>query len=81
MNAVRRYGSTEQSERWLPVLATGEAVCCFALTEPDHGSDRLGDRPVQGQDGLILRAKMDHQCAGRRPRRGGASRTDRPLVG
>src|SRR5690348_10227652 len=35
----RRYGSDEQKEEWLPRMATGEALGCFGLTEPDHGSD------------------------------------------
>ncbi|HEY6593723.1 MAG TPA: acyl-CoA dehydrogenase family protein [Asanoa sp.] len=39
MFAIHRYGSTEQKERWLPRMATGEAIGCFGLTEADHGSD------------------------------------------
>merc|ERR1719215_1861467 len=27
---------------WLPRLASGEAIGCFGLTEPDHGSDPSG---------------------------------------
>ena len=33
------YGTEEQKQKWLPRLATGEAVGCFGLTEPNHGSD------------------------------------------
>ena len=33
------YGSEELKMRWLPRLASGEAVGCFGLTEPDAGSD------------------------------------------
>src|SRR5262249_16051769 len=32
----------EQKEEWLPRMATGEALGCFGLTEPDHGSDPAG---------------------------------------
>ena len=39
MYPIHEYGSEAQRERWLPELAAGEAVGCFGLTEPDHGSD------------------------------------------
>ncbi len=39
MYAIWRYGSAEQKQEWLPRMATGEALGCFGLTEPDHGSD------------------------------------------
>jgi glutaryl-CoA dehydrogenase len=39
MFAIWRYGSDEQKQAWLPRMATGEALGCFGLTEPDHGSD------------------------------------------
>ncbi|MBI4860100.1 MAG: acyl-CoA dehydrogenase family protein, partial [Candidatus Riflebacteria bacterium] len=35
------FGSKEQKERYLPRLATGEIVSCYALTEPGSGSDAL----------------------------------------
>jgi acyl-CoA dehydrogenase len=33
------YGTEEQKQRWLPALADGSQVPCFALTEPGAGSD------------------------------------------
>jgi glutaryl-CoA dehydrogenase len=39
MYAIWKYGSEEQKQRWLPAMAAGEAIGCFGLTEPDHGSD------------------------------------------
>ncbi|HEU4616984.1 MAG TPA: acyl-CoA dehydrogenase, partial [Gammaproteobacteria bacterium] len=33
------YGTEEQKQRWLPGLASGEEVPCFALTSPRAGSD------------------------------------------
>ncbi len=39
MFPIHRYGSEEQKREWLPRLATGEAIGCFALTEPAAGSD------------------------------------------
>ena len=39
MYPIHRYGSEALRKRWLPLLASGEAVGCFGLTEPDAGSD------------------------------------------
>jgi glutaryl-CoA dehydrogenase len=39
MYAIHAFGSDQQRDEWLPRLATGQAIGCFALTEPDHGSD------------------------------------------
>jgi hypothetical protein len=36
------FGSEAQKSRWLPKLATGEAIGAFALSEPGAGSDALG---------------------------------------
>ena len=37
--SIERWGSEEQKRQWLPRLCAGEAFGCFALTEPDAGSD------------------------------------------
>jgi alkylation response protein AidB-like acyl-CoA dehydrogenase len=37
--SIERWGSEEQKRRWLPRLCSGEALGCFALSEPDAGSD------------------------------------------
>jgi alkylation response protein AidB-like acyl-CoA dehydrogenase len=37
--SIERWGSEEQKQQWLPRLCSGEALGCFALTEPDTGSD------------------------------------------
>jgi len=42
MYGIYAYGSEEQKQRWLPAMARGEAIGCFGLTEPDHGSDPGG---------------------------------------
>ncbi len=42
MYGIYAYGTEEQKQRWLPRMARGEAIGCFGLTEPDHGSDPGG---------------------------------------
>jgi len=42
--SIERWGSEEQKQRWLPRLCSGEAFGCFALTEPDTGSDAASVR-------------------------------------
>ncbi len=39
MYPIHVFGAESQKARWLPRLASGEAVGCFGLTEPDFGSD------------------------------------------
>jgi glutaryl-CoA dehydrogenase len=39
MYPIHAFGSDAQKEEWLPKLGTGEAVGCFGLTEPEHGSN------------------------------------------
>jgi butyryl-CoA dehydrogenase len=36
---VARWGTEEQKRDWLPKLASGEVLGCYALTEPGAGSD------------------------------------------
>ncbi|MFJ9921431.1 acyl-CoA dehydrogenase family protein [Streptomyces rubiginosohelvolus] len=36
---IASWGSEEQKRQWLPLLASGEAIGCFGLTEPGTGSD------------------------------------------
>nr|WP_293303333.1 acyl-CoA dehydrogenase family protein [Allomuricauda sp.] len=42
MYPIFAYGSEEQRKKYLPILATGEWMGCFGLTEPNHGSNPGG---------------------------------------
>ena len=44
MMAIDLFGSEEQKSRWLPEMAQGTKLGCFALTEPDFGSNPAGLR-------------------------------------
>ncbi len=48
---IATYGSEEQKQRWLPKMATGEAIGCFGLTEPDSGSDPGSMKTTARRDG------------------------------
>jgi glutaryl-CoA dehydrogenase len=39
MYPIHAFGSEDQREEWLPKLGAGDAVGCFGLTEPEHGSN------------------------------------------
>jgi glutaryl-CoA dehydrogenase len=44
-------GTAAQKQHWLPRLATGEAIGCFGLTEPDFGSNPSGMKTRARRDG------------------------------
>ena len=43
-SALMRWGTEEQKQHYLPKLCSGEWLGCFALTEPDTGSDAANQR-------------------------------------
>lgn len=42
MYPIYSFGSEEQKDKWLPLLASAEKIGCFGLTEPDFGSNPGG---------------------------------------
>ena len=51
MYPIYAFGSDEQKNHWLPQLASGEAIGCFGLTEPDFGSNPGGMLTTARKDG------------------------------
>ncbi|MCZ6756717.1 MAG: acyl-CoA dehydrogenase family protein, partial [Bacteroidetes bacterium] len=39
MYPIEQFGTESQRNKFLPGLAKGDLIGCFALSEPDHGSD------------------------------------------
>jgi glutaryl-CoA dehydrogenase len=61
MFPIWKYGSEDQKNEWLPAMAAGEAIGCFGLTEPDHGSDpgSMKTKAVHnGPDWILSGTKM-----------------------
>ncbi|MBE7451816.1 MAG: acyl-CoA dehydrogenase [Kofleriaceae bacterium] len=46
-----RFGTEEQRRTWLRPLAAGEKLGCFALSEPEAGSDSAAQRTTATRDG------------------------------
>ncbi|MEU4551759.1 acyl-CoA dehydrogenase family protein [Micromonospora violae] len=49
--SIAAHGSADQRAEWLPKLCAGSALGCFALTEPDSGSDAAALRTRAVRDG------------------------------
>ena len=56
MYPIHAYGSDAQKDKWLPKLGQGEAVGCFGLTEPEHGSNptAMETRAEAEDEGYVL---------------------------
>lgn len=50
-DAINKFGTEEQKEKYLTPLASGEKLGAFALTEPDAGTDASGQKTVAVKDG------------------------------
>lgn len=53
---LARFGTEEQKRRWVPGLVDGSRVGCFAITEPDSGSDvaSMSTRARRTDGGYVL---------------------------
>ena len=53
---MARWGSVEQKQQWLPLMAKGEVVAAFGLSEPGRGSDaaHVETRYVEKGNGYVL---------------------------
>ena len=48
---IMRFGTDAQKEQWLKPLASGKLLGCFALSEPEAGSDAAAQRTTATRDG------------------------------
>src|SRR3990170_7111453 len=48
---IAEFGSEQQKKKFLPALLNGETVGCFAITEPDTGSDVASMKTTATRDG------------------------------
>ena len=72
MYAVYAHGSEEQKREYLPRLARGDLIGCFALTERQGGSDPAAMETAARAEGdsfvYVRREDVDHQRDHCRPR-------------
>ena len=65
---ILKYGSEEQKQTWLPELASGRAIGCFCLTEPQAGSEanNLKTRAVLKDGKWVLNGSKQFVSNGKR---------------
>ena len=56
MHAICEFGSEDQKDYYLPIMAKGEKIGCFGLTEADAGSDpgSMKTTAKEKDDGYVL---------------------------
>jgi len=56
MFPIYAFGSEGQQKKWLPLMANGEVIGCFGLSEPDFGSDpaRMATTAERGGGGWVI---------------------------
>jgi alkylation response protein AidB-like acyl-CoA dehydrogenase len=50
-NNILLHGTKEQQEKYLPGIINGDLIACWALTEPEAGSDAFGIQTYAEKDG------------------------------
>ncbi len=80
---VALFGTEEQKKRYLPPVARGEVLACFALTEPQAGSDPAGLKTTAHQEGeaWVLNGSKNFVTAGNRARYGLVAAMTDPTLG
>ncbi len=48
---LNKFGTPEQKEKYLTPIASGKSIGCFALTEPEAGSDAANQKTVAVKEG------------------------------
>ncbi|NLB52992.1 MAG: acyl-CoA dehydrogenase [Syntrophomonadaceae bacterium] len=53
---ILKHGTEQQKQKYLPGIVSGDIISCFALTEPDSGSDafKMRSRAVKQGDHYVL---------------------------
>jgi glutaryl-CoA dehydrogenase (non-decarboxylating) len=49
--ALLQFGTEAQKKKWIPPLVQGDVIGCFAITEPDAGSDVSAMRTTAAKNG------------------------------
>lgn len=54
--SILRHGTDEQKKKWIPDLISAKKIGCFAITEPNSGSDTLSMKTTAKptDDGFVL---------------------------
>jgi alkylation response protein AidB-like acyl-CoA dehydrogenase len=80
---VAKFGTEEQKRRFLPPVARGEVLACFALTEPEAGSDpaRLQTSARLQGDEWVLQGRKNFVTSGQMARFGLVAVSTDPSLG
>ena len=49
--SIQRHGTEEQKKRWIPDLIAAKSLGCFAISEPNAGSDTMSMKTTAKPDG------------------------------
>ena len=84
-NGILNHGTEEQKQKYVRAIAEGEAIGAFALTEPQSGSDAIGDALPRARSrrtaSFVINGKKSWITSGPVARVHRAVRDDRPGQG